>query len=192
MPSTSTVTRHRLTVTDFHRMGEAGILHEDDRVELIEGELIDMAPIGSRHASKVIQLTALFNALLSGRAIVSPQNPVRLGTYSEPQPDIAILRFRDDYYAAALPQPEDVLLLVEVADTTLQYDRDIKMPLYARHGIPEVWLVDVQHERVEMYLEPGSDGYRHIHRPDNTEQIAPSLLPDLFLRLSDLWTGQAP
>jgi Uma2 family endonuclease len=182
------IQRHLLTVDDYHKMGEAGILCEDDRVELIEGELIDMAPIGSDHAGKVIQLNALLGVLLAGRALLSPQNPIRLGEYSEPQPDMTILRLRDDFYRTAHPRPEDVLLVIEVADTTVLYDRNVKIPLYARHSIPEVWLIDLQKKQVEIYRQPSSDGYRQILRPAKDERIALSLLPDVSLLIADLWS----
>lgn len=182
------IRHHLLTVDDYHKMAEAGILGEDDRVELIEGELIEMAPIGSNHAGAVIRLVALLSSALAGRALISPQNPVRLGGYSEPQPDITVLRFRNDFYRTSHPQPEDVLLLIEVADTTIRYDRDVKIPLYARAGIPEVWLIDLQQERVEIYLQPSSEGYRQILRPGKSERIALSLLPDVSLLITDLWS----
>ena len=188
MQSTQAVVRHRLlTVDDYHKMGEAGILGEDDRVELIEGELIDMAPIGSGHASDVMRLNMLLSTAVAGRAIISPQNPIRLGAHSEPQPDIAVLRYRNDFYEASHPQPADVLLLIEVAETTIRYDREVKIPLYARHGIPEVWLIDLQQERVEIYLQPSSEGYRQILRPGKSERIALSLLPDVSILIADLW-----
>jgi Uma2 family endonuclease len=178
---------HLLTVEDYHRMAEAGILGEDDRVELIEGELIDMAPIGSGHASEVMRLNRSLSAAVAGRAIISPQNPIRLGTHSEPQPDMAVLRYRNDFYKASHPQPADILLLIEIADTTIRYDREIKIPLYARHGIPEVWLIDLQQERVEIYLQPSSEGYRQILRPGKNERIVLSLLPDVSIVIADLW-----
>ena len=183
------VRHHLLTVEDYHRMGEAGILCEDDRVELIEGELIDMAPIGSSHAGKVIRISTLLGATLAGRALISLQNPLRLNERSEPQPDITVLRLRDDFYEKSHPQPEDVLLLIEVADTTVRYDREIKIPLYARHGIPEVWLIDLRQERVEIYLQPSSDGYRQLLRPTKNERISPSLLSDVSLLVADLWSA---
>ncbi|MBI3799622.1 MAG: Uma2 family endonuclease [Deltaproteobacteria bacterium] len=189
MQSTQVVVRHRLlTVEDYHKMGEAGILHEDDRVELVDGELIEMAPIGSDHSGTVIQLTALVSAALVGQALLSTQNPVRLGKYSEPQPDIAILRLRDDFYRKAHPRPEDVLMLIEVADTTVHYDREVKIPLYARHGVPEVWLIDLQQECIEIYLQPSSAGYLQILRPGKDERISPSLLPDISILVADLWS----
>ena len=179
--------RHLLTTHDFHRMGEVGIFSEDDRVELIEGELIDMAPIGSLHAGTVMRLTSLFNQALDGRAILSPQNPVLLAERSEPQPDIAVLRNRADFYRNFHPAPEDILLLVEVADTSLDYDRDIKMPLYARHGIPEVWLVDLNARHLEVHRHPTRRGYRELLRPENSESVALSMLPGVSISLDDLW-----
>lgn len=179
---------HRFSVDEYHKMGEAGILCEDDRVELIEGELIDMPPIGSNHAGEVIRLIALLSAALAGRALVSSQNPIRLGQHSEPQPDITILRRRGDFYRTAHPQPDDVLLVIEIADTTVRYDREVKIPLYARYGIPEVWLIDLQTSSVEVYLQPSSDGYRHVFRPAKDERLALSLLPDVSLAIADLWS----
>ena len=131
--------RRRFTVYEYHRMGEAGILHEDDRVELIEGELVEMTAIGTRHFACVNRLNRLLVGALGDEAIVSVQNPVRLNEYNEPQPDLAVIRPRD--YRLSLPGPGDVLLLVEVSDTTLAYDRSVKLPLYARAGIGVVWIV---------------------------------------------------
>ena len=182
------IQRHLLTVDDYHKMGEAGIIHEDDRVELIEGMLIDMAPIGSDHAGQVIQLNVILTRLLSGKAFISPQNPIRLGQHSEPQPDCAVLRLRDDFYRTAHPEPQDILLLIEVSDTTVRYDREIKIPLYARYRIPEVWLLDLQNKQLEIYRQPSDDGYRQILRPARDERVAPALLPDVSLAISDLWS----
>ncbi len=180
--------RHLLSVHDFHKMGEAGILAEDDRVELIDGELIDMAAIGSAHAGTVIRLTDWFARALAGRALVSSQNPVRLDERSEPQPDIAVLRNRSDFYRQSHPGPSDVLLVIEIADSSLQFDRDVKVPLYARHGVPEVWLVDLNARRVSIYRRPVGGAYREVLRPDRTETVAPVLLPDLSLSLADFWS----
>lgn len=185
MENLATLPRHRLTVEDYHRMGEAGILTEDDRVELIEGELIEMPPIGSRHAYTVDRLNRILVKQVSNERLVRVQNPILMGKYAEPEPDIAIVRNR--HYAEAHPGPEDVLLLIEVADTTLVYDREVKVPLYARHGVPEVWLVDLGSERVEIYLEPTAQGYRQILRPQNAETTVPSQVPEVALRIADLW-----
>ena len=135
--SEALLSQHRLSVDDYHKMGRAGIFGHDDQVELIEGRLIDMAPIGSDHAGTVIQLNAVLNRAFAQLALVSPQNPIRLSEHSEPQPDFAVLRPRADFYRTAHPQPHDVLLVIEVADTSVRYDREVKIPLYARHGIPK-------------------------------------------------------
>jgi Uma2 family endonuclease len=151
--------RRRFTVRDYYAMADAGILTEDDRVELIEGEIIEMAAIGSRHAACVDRLNRLFVQGTGERAVVRVQNPVRLSDLSEPQPDVTLLRPRKDFYAQAHPGPGDVLLIVEVAHSTLSYDRGIKLPLYARAGIPEVWIVDVEHRGVDVYHEPRDGQY---------------------------------
>lgn len=177
------IRRHRLTVQQYHRMGAAGILREDARVELIQGELIDMTPIGSKHAGKVNRLQAVLSHALRHRAIVSVQNPVILSTESEPQPDVMVLKIREDFYESSHPRPQDVLLLIEVVDTTERYDREVKVPLYARHGIPEVWLLDLQEERLEVYHGPEGGEYLHVdfHR---SGQVSPKAFPDLSLDLS--------
>lgn len=179
--------RHKLSIADYHRMGDAGILHPTARVELIEGEIIDMAPIGSLHASVVATLAELLVVQVRGRAIVFTQNPVTLPPNSEPQPDIALLKPRTDRYRDALPLAADTLLVIEVADTTLQYDREVKMPLYARHGIPEAWLFDLRGGTVNVYLEPGDAGYGKGLRRQRHETIAPTLLPEVRLPLGEIW-----
>jgi len=153
-------------------MAEAGLLAPDDRVELIEGEIIDMAAIGSRHAACVKRLAKLFMTRLGERAVVGVQDPVRLSDLSEPQPDLAVLRDRSDFYASAHPGPGDVLLVVEVADTTLAWDRNVKGPLYGRTGVREVWIVDLGAEVVEVLTGPGAQGYadvRQAHRGESLE-----------------------
>jgi Uma2 family endonuclease len=151
--------RRLLSVDDYHRMGEAGILNEGDRVELIEGELVEMAPIGSEHAAAVNDLTRLLIMAVGDRAVVSPQNPVRLDQHSEPQPDFAVLKPRRDGYRSALPTPQDTLLIVEVAHSSLAYDRAVKLALYASHGIPEVWIANIPAKEVEVYRRPNGDHY---------------------------------
>ncbi len=179
--------RHRLTVADYHRMAQTGVLAEDDRVELIDGEIIDMAPIGSPHAGTVTYLINILKIAIGERAIVSPQNPVFLGRHSEPQPDIALLKPRADFYRAKHPSPEDVLLIIEVADTTLRYDREVKAPLYARHGIPELWIVDLENRCLYLYREPGDEGYRQIETIEHPGVLTPLLLPDVPVALTDLF-----
>lgn len=156
------LTRHRLTVADYHRMGEAGIFAPDARVELIEGAVVDMPPIGTRHASAVTRLLRAATSAVGTTAIVSAQNPVRLSDLSEPEPDLMLLKPRDDFYSGAHPTAADVLLLIEVADTSARYDREIKLPLYARHGIAEVWIVDLDARRVRFFRMPAGDVYSDI------------------------------
>jgi Uma2 family endonuclease len=180
------VRRRKLSVAEFHRMGEAGILLEDDRVELIEGELIEMTPIGTRHMSTVIALTRVLQTAVGSAALVSVQNPVRLGRHSEPQPDLALLAPHAHRYRHALPTAGDVLLLVEVADSSVDYDRKVKMPLYARHGVAEVWLVDLVEEVVEVHREPREEGYRSVTRHGPGETLAPLRLPALRIPLAEV------
>ncbi|MBI4468217.1 MAG: Uma2 family endonuclease [Acidobacteria bacterium] len=151
--------RWQFTVADFARMVQAGILSEDDNVELMDGEVRAMSPVGPRHVAIVNRLNAILSSQIAGRAIVSVQNPIQLTDYTEPQPDIAVLCPREDFYAHALPLPEDVLLVVEVAEASLEYDRGEKVPRYAQMRIPEVWLVDVERETVTQYTN--SDGSRY-------------------------------
>jgi len=179
--------RHKLSLDDYHRMGAAGILHEDSRVELIEGELIDMAPIGSQHASVVTTLTELLIAQARGIAIVMSQNPVSLPPDNEPQPDIAVLKPRADRYRNALPSAADTLLIIEVADSTIEYDRQIKLPLYARHNVPECWLVDLRAGTLEVYRDPSSKGYRKLLQPARRETVSPIQLPEVDIPLHEIW-----
>jgi hypothetical protein len=174
--------RRSFTVEEYHRMAQAGILSEDDRVELIDGEILKMAPIGSRHAGAVKRLLDKFIHLqAAGKVLLSVQDPVRLGEHSEPQPDLMLLRPRPDFYASSHPGPQDVLLLVEVAETSATYDREGKLPLYARAGIPEVWLIDLSEEQIEIYRHPFPQGYQEVQHVRRGERVAPSALPDVFL-----------
>lgn len=184
--------RYRLTVAEYHRLGENGIFDEGSRIELIEGDLIAMPPIGEQHASKTRQLNRLFSLRVGGAAIVDVQNPVMLDAHSESQPDVVLLKPRPDFYESAHPRPEDVLLLIEVSDSTLRYDRDTKIPLYAKAGIPEAWLLDLVNRRVAVYRYPSADGYRQIQFPAPDEQISPILLPELTLRIADLLLYREP
>ncbi|MBI3330055.1 MAG: Uma2 family endonuclease, partial [Nitrospinae bacterium] len=165
---------HRFTAKDYHRMAEAGILDEDDRVELLEGEIIEMAPIGPGHAGGVNRLlNTLLPLQLERKAIVSVQNPIRLGEYSEPQPDMALLKPRPDFYTQGHPDPQDVFLVVEVMESSADYDREVKVPLYARFGISETWLLDREQGLIEVYREPGPEGYREVHTIRRGERLSP-------------------
>ncbi len=160
-----------LSVTAYHRMGEEGILDPSQRTELIDGKIIAMAPIGSKHADWVDRLTRYFIKTLPDNITVRPQNPIYLDEINEPEPDIALLRPRDQPYRDAHPRSEDVMLVIEIADTSLNYDRDVKVPLYAKHGIPEVWLVDAEANRLEIYREPAEEDYRLHLKPQLHEAI---------------------
>lgn len=162
----------RFSVTDYHRMGETGILGPDLRTELIDGEIVEMPPIGHPHAGTVKFLSNLMKETVGRDAIVAVQDPVWLDDHSEPLPDIALLRARPDYYRNGHPGPTDVLLLVEVADSSLAYDREIKLPRYARAGIPEVWLVDLAARRLAIHRQPGEGGYAEIRIADDLSAIA--------------------
>ena len=151
--------RHRLTVDDYHQMAESGILGPDDRVELIAGEALDMSPIGSLLAALVAALSDYLSRLAAGRLTVWSQNPIHLSDSSEPRPDIALVKPRPDFYAAAHPRPADTLLIIEVAESSLAYDIGIKVPLYARHGIPEVWVIDAATRTTHRFRGPRPEGY---------------------------------
>jgi len=181
------IRHHRFTVDEYRRMGETGIFHEDDRVELIEGEIVEMSPIGSPHSGTNIRAHKRLEQAVGERAIVSSQNPVILSGFSEPQPDIALLRPRDDFYTRSHPTPSDVLLLVEIAESSLGYDREVKLPLYARHGIREVWLVDLQNGELLMFSVPSQSGYQKIETADIGRPIALPGLDDLAVDLSGLF-----
>ncbi len=169
--------RHRLTVEDYYRMADVGILGPEDRVELIDGEIIDMAPVGELHGGTVAQLDHLLQRLVGDRAIVFVQSTAVLGRYSAPEPDLALLRPRADFYKSALPGSDDILLIMEVADTSLRHDRDVKAALYARHGIPEFWLVDVRGKRLTRHRNPADTGYALVDVPDVNDPVAPARLP---------------
>lgn len=179
--------KHRLSVGDFHRMGEVGILDPNVRCELIDGEIIDMAPIGSLHAGTVRMLSRLLGRSVGNLAVIAIQDPVVLDEHSEPEPDIALLKPRADFYKSAHPRAEDVLLIVEVADTSLRFDRETKVPLYARNGISEVWLVDLQSLRVEVFQEPRPEGYAKSRIHELTTPLAPAALPECTIDVSDLF-----
>lgn len=178
------IARRLFTADEFHAMAEAGILHEDDRIELIEGELIEMAAIGTKHFTCVNTLTRLLVQSVAEEGIVSVQNPVSLGEKLEPQPAVAVLKAKD--YSDALPGPEDVLLLIEVSDTTLTYDRETKLPLYARSGVREAWIMDLQNNAMERHTEPSENGYRLVRRASKGESLPSEAVPEVVLRFDDI------
>jgi len=180
------IKRHRFTVEEYHKMGEAGIFSEDDRVELIDGEVVEMTPIGWRHmwcVRRLIRLLASFAETSSGvRYEVDAQNPIALGEHGEPQPDLVLLR---DPPVGRLPGPGEATLVVEVAGTSLAFDRDVKLPRYAEAGIAEAWLVDLNSETVEVHSGPGPGGYRRTTRFGRGDRVESAAAPDLAFDASE-------
>lgn len=171
------IERRRFTVDEYHRMVEAGILTEGDRVELIEGEIVAMSPIGGRHAACVRRLVRLLERQLGAEALVDSQNPIRIDPDGEPQPDVAVLRPQQDYYEHEHPRPADVFLVVEVAETSLAYDRQIKLPIYATAEIPEAWLVDLAGQTLERHTDPREGAYLQLARAGPGDTLASIALP---------------
>jgi len=179
--------RRRFTIDEYHRMGEAEILADDPRIELIAGTIVVREPTGARHAGTVDRLADLFISRIERRAVVRIQNPLAFpDEMSELQPDITLLRPRADFYGSAHPGAADVLLLIEVADATLRLDRRVKIPLYARAGICEVWLLDLTTERVEVFRAPSPGRYSDVTRPGRGASLAPLAFPELSLVVDDL------
>lgn len=179
--------RYVISADEYLRMGEAGVFRPEARLELIEGEIVEMAPIGSSHASVVRRLNRLFHRRVGERALVSVQSPVRVGEHSVPEPDIALLRPRPDEYAASHPASGDVLLLVEVSDTTLQFDLSKKVSLYAGAGIAEVWVIDVAQRAVHVFRVPDPGGYRSTFVASVAQRLGPDALPDISFAVSELF-----
>ena len=188
---TSTPQTRKFTVAEYYRMAEVGILGPDERVQLIEGEIIVMPPIGPGHADNVDEFNEVLARYAPGRYRVRIQNPVRLNDGSEPEPDVALLRRRPEGYGAAHPNPSDVLLVIEVADSTLEYDRQVKAHVYGRAGIPETWVRNLPEDCIERFTQPGPDGYTQhtVHRRGET--LTPVALPDLELAVADLLPPKA-
>lgn len=177
---------HRFTVDDFARMGEAGILTEDDRVELIDGEVREMTPIGPPHAWTVDRLTVLIATRLAGTAHLRVQGPIRLGRHTEPQPDLSVSR-RARAYTNRHPDADDLLLVIEVSDSSLQYDRAEKVPRYGKAGVPETWVVDVSARTVTAYTGPGPEGYARERVLRCGERITASAVAELDFPVDDIF-----
>lgn len=180
------VTRHRLTVDQYYRMAETGVLAPDARVELIEGDVIDMAPMGSRHYAAVSRLNRLLVQATSDHAMIAVQSPLRLGPYSEPEPDVAVLRPRGDFYGSGLPTAQDALLVIEVADSTAAYDLRLKSRLYARHGVPVYWVVEVGAGVLHTFTLPVGDAYTVVHTTTEPGMVAVPGLDGISIDLSQL------
>jgi Uma2 family endonuclease len=177
---------HRFTVEEYERMGQVGILGKADRVELIDGQIVQMTPIGPPHNGTVITLTRLLLSAVGERAVVSAQGPTVLDDFSEPQPDFALLKPPEDAYRRRHPRPEDVLLLIEVADTSARFDRKVKLPLYAIAGIREYWIVDINQSAIEAYRSPAGDRYASVETLRSGDRIAPLTIPDVELSVSEI------
>ena len=175
-----------LTTDQYHLMHEAGVFQDGDRLELVNGEIQTMSPIGRKHVACIIRLVKLFEKKLGDRVMVSAQNSIRLNNHAEPQPDIAILKWRDDFYHEALPTPDDILLIIEVADSSLDYDRHVKAPLYAAAAIPEMWLFDVNQKIIEGYSQPSPNGYKLLRRYDEGDKLSILAFPDVTFNWNEL------
>ena len=181
-----TQTQHRFTVADYYRMAETGVLSQDARVELLDGKILDMMPIDPLHGGSVKRLNRLFSSLAHGRWLVSTQDPVRLDDHSEPQPDLMLLKPTADDYTGRHPRPEDVFLLIEVANSSLKIDWEEKLPAYGRAGIAEVWIVNLRDKTIEVYREPRFAGYSVKKVLGPGEQAAPLAFPDARVDCAEL------
>ncbi len=177
---------HRFTVEDYHRMIEAGILYEGQPVELINGEIIQMCALGPKHNSTVNRLNVRFTPTLVGRGIVQVQGSVTVSGFSEPEPDVVILRWQDDFYIGPLAGPADILLVMEVAESSLAYDRDVKSLIYAQAGIPEYWLWDLNGGTMIRHRAPSSDGYSEMVVLRGDDNVSPPVFPDVVLRVGEI------
>ncbi len=181
------VARRPISIADYYRMAEAGILAGSERVELIEGQIIPMAPIGSEHGGRVNTLTRLLVMACGERALVTVQNPIRLGGWSEPQPDLAILKPRTGDYSDRHPAADDIVLLIEVADSSLTYDTRVKTGLYARHGVAELWIVDVKRRSVTVHRNRVEGVYSTVSEATGQDRLTIAALPDVSLQVSQLF-----
>lgn len=187
MQTNAAIKVHLFNLDDCYRMTESGILNDNQPVELINGELFDMSPIGSVHAGLVTRLSRLLIKSLNDEAIVNVQNPIFLNEFSSPEPDIALLKPRADDYMQSLPNADEVLLVIEISDSTLVYDKEIKLPLYAQHQIPEVWLIDAKQKQLNIYQQPSKEGYRLHLRPLTGDNIQPLLVDAINLDWQSLF-----
>jgi len=180
------ISKKLFTVHDYCRMLDAGILREGEHVELINGEVLTMSPIGPPHGAAVDRTLRFLMDTAGHKAIVRVQGSVRLNEYNEPQPDIALLRPKDDFYYSRHPGPSDILLIVEIADSSLEYDRKIKARLYAETGIPEYWVADLKNDRLFVYSEPQGNVYSVVRKLRRGDSAAPQLLPECLIEVADL------
>jgi Uma2 family endonuclease len=182
----ATLPNRKFSVEDYHRFIEMGVFEPEERLELWEGEFVEMSPIGKRHAGCVDALSEIIREFVGRNAIVRTQNPIVLNDFSEPQPDIALLRRREDYYRSVSATAADVLLTIEVADTTVKYDRNVKFPKYAASGIPEAWLVDLENDRVEIHSQPSESGYAVVKILQRGEIVESTVLKEIRIPVKDI------
>lgn len=176
----------KFTVEQYHKMAHTQILNHQEHIELIQGEIITMSPIGFRHAFVTNYLANWFAHNLGEKVFVSTQNPISLGNRSEPQPDLALLKPVENFYADRLPTATDILLLIEVADSSLVYDREIKIPLYAQHQIPEVWLINLTQNQLECYRDPQNNHYQNQSIFTPNQSLSPLAFPELIIPLKTI------
>jgi Uma2 family endonuclease len=191
MNAAFTPTRTRITTNRYQMMVATGVLTKYDRIELIEGDMLDMAPIGTRHSAITSRLTELFVLAVSRSATVVVGGPVNLGEFSEPQPDLMLLKRRADFYSGKIPESADVLLLIEVSDSSLAFDQGVKLNLYARYGVAEYWVVDVEGKRVVTYREPAAKAYGCTLEFTAADTVTPQAFPDITIAVGEIF-GQAP
>jgi Uma2 family endonuclease len=187
MSSAFTPTRTRISTNRYQMMVAAGVLTKYDRVELIEGDMLDMAPIGTKHSAITSRLNELFVLAVARSATIVVGGPVNLGEFSEPQPDLMLLKRRADFYSGKIPESADVLLLIEVSDSSLSYDQGIKLGLYARYGVAEYWVVDVEGKRVVTYQEPTAKGYVRKAEFAAADAVAPQAFPDVEIAVGEIF-----
>jgi Uma2 family endonuclease len=180
------IIKKRFTVADYHRMAEAGILGPKERVELIDGEIVEMSPTGHPHWVRVARATTLFIRTFGDRAVVNVQNPIQLTEWTEPEPDLVVYKPRPDFYLKKKPAPEDVFFLMEISDTSLRYDRNVKVPLFAAAGIPEVWIQDVKSDVLYVYREPQRNGYGVTLDLRRNDIVSPTAFPDVQFSIDNL------
>jgi len=180
------VAHYQFTVQEYHRMGDTGIISEDARVELIHGQIYTMSPVGRRHSACVKRINKFFAKKIDEQAIISIQDPIVLNDFSEPEPDIALLVYRDDCYEERLPKASDVLLLIEVSEATLRFDKEVKLPLYAESGIPEVWIIDLKKGIIEVNSDLQNGSYQKQQTLKRGQTLIPQQLPLLTVEVQEL------
>jgi Uma2 family endonuclease len=177
----------KFTVEQYHQMGKANIFHPEERLELIKGEIITMSPMGLKHITTINRFNNLLVYELHQKAIISVQNSIQLGKDSEPQPDLVVAKFREDFYKDQRIKPENIYWLIEVSDSTVKYDRETKIPLYAENQIPEVWLINLNKNTLEVYRQPENNGYQDFQKFNSNQIISPLAFSDLIIDLSDIF-----